>query len=252
MTLREFRRTPIYDAFYRGILDHWLDFGLAAAPTRTRVFIFERRNRPDFDERDRLVADLLQPHLTARAEAAETALRGAAALAALEEGASEDASGVVLCGRKGVIEFASPSSRAVLERYLGIENGRVPLAVLGRRKIRLAHADRRLDVRIAQTDNLHVLVLDERDTRIESSRRASGRSSSMWRSAKRTTRSRSNLGSPPPLWRSTSSTFTGSSAFQTGPPPPRASRDRELWDEALDHASLAHLRRLRAIQRTGC
>jgi DNA-binding CsgD family transcriptional regulator len=167
VTLREFRRTPIYDAFYRGILDHWLDFGLAAAPTRTRVFIFERRNRPDFDERDRLVADLLQPHLTARAEAAETALRGAAALAALEEGASEDASGVVLCGRKGVIEFASPSSRAVLERYLGIENGRVPLAVLGRRKIRLAHADRRLDVRIAQTDNLHVLVLDERDTRIE-------------------------------------------------------------------------------------
>ena len=150
-----------------GVLDHWLDVGLAAAPTRTRVFLFGRRNRPDFDERDRLVLDLLQPHLAARAEAAETALRGAAALAALEEGASEDASGVVLCGRKGVIEFASPSSRAVLERYLGIENGRVPLAVLGRRKIRLAHADRRLDVRIAQTDNLHVLMLDERDTRIE-------------------------------------------------------------------------------------
>ena len=167
LTLREFRRTPIYDAFYRGSIDHWLDFGLAPEPTRTRVFIFTRYKRPDFDERDRLVATLLQPHLAKRAEAAETALRGAAALAALEVGASDDASGVVLCGRKGVIEFASPSSRAVLERYLGIENGRVPLAVLGRRKIRVAHADRRLDVRIAQTDSLHVLMLDERDTRIE-------------------------------------------------------------------------------------
>jgi DNA-binding CsgD family transcriptional regulator len=167
VTLREFRRTPIYDAFYRGVLDHWLDFGLAAAPTKTRVFLFERRNRPDFDERDRLVADLLQPHLTARAEAAETALRGAAALTALEEGASADASGVVLCGPEGVIEFASPSSRAVLERYLGLENGRVPPAVLGRRKLQLAHADRRLDLRIAQTGSLRVLMLDERDTRIE-------------------------------------------------------------------------------------
>jgi DNA-binding CsgD family transcriptional regulator len=167
VTLREFRRTPVYDAFYRGILDHWLDVGLAAAPTKTRVFVFQRCNRPDFDERDRLVLDLLQPHLAARAEAAETAQRGAAALAALEEGSSDDAAGVVLCGPKGVIEFASPSSRAVLERYLGIENGRVPRAVLGRRKLRLAHADRRLDVRIAQTDSLHVLMLDERDTRIE-------------------------------------------------------------------------------------
>jgi DNA-binding CsgD family transcriptional regulator len=167
VTLREFRRTPIYDAFYRGVLDHWLDVGLAAAPTRTRVFIFDRRKRPDFDERDRLVADLLQPHLAARAEVAETALRGAAALAAVEEGTSDEAGRVVLCARQGVIEFASPSSRALLERYLGIENGRVPLAVLRRRKLRLAHAGRRLHVRIAQAGGLHVLMLDERDTRIE-------------------------------------------------------------------------------------
>src|SRR5437773_2052499 len=148
VTLREFRRTPIYDAFYRGVVDHWLDVGLAAAPTRTRVFIFVRYKRADFDERDRLVANLLQPHLAARAEAAEAALRGAAALAAVEEEASYEARRVVLCSRKGVIEFASPSSRALLERYVGIENGRVPAAVLGRRELLLAHADRRLHVRI--------------------------------------------------------------------------------------------------------
>lgn len=167
VTLREFRRTPIYDTFYRGSVDYWLDFGLAPEPTRTRVFIFTRYKRADFDERDRLVAALVQPYLAKRAEAAETASRGAEALAAIEEGTSEEASRVVLCSGTGVIEFASASSRALLEHYLGIENGRVPLAVLGRRKLRLAHADRRLDVRIAQTDNLHVLMLDERNTRIE-------------------------------------------------------------------------------------
>ena len=167
VTLREFRRTPIYDAFYRGSIDHWLDFGLAPEPTRTRVFIFTRYKRLDFDERDRLVATLLQPHLAKRAEAAEAACRGAEALAAIEEGKSDETSRVVLCSGTGAIEFASASSRALLERYLEIENGRVPLAVLGRRKLRLAHADRRLRVRIAQTGGLHVLMLDERDTRIE-------------------------------------------------------------------------------------
>src|SRR5690348_7709271 len=98
-TLREFRSTPIYDAFYLGDIDHWLDVGLAATPTRTRVFIFVRHNQPDFDERDRLVADLLQPHLAARADAAEAALRAAEALAAVESGASDGARHVVLCSR---------------------------------------------------------------------------------------------------------------------------------------------------------
>jgi DNA-binding NarL/FixJ family response regulator len=166
-TLREFRRRPIYDAFYRGLLDYWLDVGLPASPTKTRVFIFVRHKRADFDERDRLVADLLQPHLAGRAERAEAALHAAAALAAIEEGASDEAHHVVLCSGKGAIEFASPSSRALLQRYLEIENGRVPAEVLGRRKLCLAHADRRLHIRIAQTGGLNVLLLDERDMRID-------------------------------------------------------------------------------------
>jgi DNA-binding CsgD family transcriptional regulator len=166
-TLREFRRTPIYDAFYRGSIDHWLDVGLPATPTRTRVFIFLRHKRSDFDERDRLLADLLQPHLNERAETAEAALLGAAALAAVEEGATDDAGGVVLCSREGVIEYASPSSRALLKRFLDIDNGRVPAVVLRRSTLALNQGDRRLDVRIAHTGDLHVLMLNQHDTRIE-------------------------------------------------------------------------------------
>jgi DNA-binding CsgD family transcriptional regulator len=166
-TLSEFRRTEIYDAFYRGAVDHWLDVGLDAAPARTRVFIFVRYRQPDFDERDRLVAELLQPHLAARADAAEAALCAADALARVDEGTSTDTSRVVLCSCNGVIEFASQSSRALLHRYLGIRNGRIPSAVLGRRELRIERADHRLDIRIARTGGAHVLVLDEHNTRIE-------------------------------------------------------------------------------------
>ena len=167
MSLREFRRTAIYDAFYRGTIDHWLDVSLAPAPTKTRTFIFTRHKQPDFDERDRLIANLLQPHLAARAEAAEAALEATSALVAVEDGASEEPNGVVLCSHDGVIEFASPSSRALLERYLGIQNGRLAAGILRRRKILSAQGERRLYVRIARTGSLYVLLLDERDSRIE-------------------------------------------------------------------------------------
>jgi DNA-binding NarL/FixJ family response regulator len=167
VTLREFRRTPIYDAFYRGEVDHWLDVGLPPEPQRTRVFIFTRFNRADFDERDRLVAALLQPHLARRAEEAEAALRAAEALAAIEDGSIEEARRVVLCSGSGVIEFASASSRALLRRYLGLDNGRVPPSVLGRRKLTVQGGDGSLRIRIARTDNLYLLMLEERDARVE-------------------------------------------------------------------------------------
>ena len=166
-TLREFRRTAIYDVLYRGVYDYWLGVGFPGEPRRTRAFNFTRVGAADFDERDRLVAELLQPHLAGRAEAAAAAARAAAALAAVEEGAGDEASRVVLCSRRGVIEFASPSARGLLQRYLGVQNGRIPEDLLARRELVLAQPDRRLHVRIARTGGLHVLVLDERDTRVE-------------------------------------------------------------------------------------
>jgi DNA-binding NarL/FixJ family response regulator len=167
VTSREFRQTPIYDAYYRGGVDHWLDVGLAPEPARTRLFVFTRLGKDDFNERDRLVATLLQPQLADRAEEAEAALRAAEAMAAIEEGTIEEARRVVLCSASGVIEFGSASSRALLVRYLGLENGRVPTSVLARRALTLRDGDRTLRVRIARTDNLRLLMLEERDTRME-------------------------------------------------------------------------------------
>jgi DNA-binding NarL/FixJ family response regulator len=167
VTVREFRRVPMYDTFYRGQLDHWLDVGLPAEPARTRLFVFTRFDKDDFDERDRLVAGLLQPHLARRAEEAETALLAAEAMAAIEEDTLEEARRVVLCSASGAIEFGSASSRALLARYLGLDNGRVPTAVLARRELTLRDGDRSLQIRVARTDSLYVLMLEERDRRAE-------------------------------------------------------------------------------------
>ena len=166
-TLREFRRTPIYDAFYRGLLDHWLDVGLPATATRTRVFILTRHGGRDFDDRDKLVLDLLRPHLSARAEAVAAAERAAAALADLERGADDGATRVVLLSAQGVIDFVSPSARELLARYLGAESGRVPHELLARGEFLLERDGRRLQARVARTGGRHVLLLDERDMRIE-------------------------------------------------------------------------------------
>jgi DNA-binding CsgD family transcriptional regulator len=166
-TLAEFRRTPIYDAFYRGRLDHWFDFGLPALPDRTRVFVFVRHHAPDFTERDRLVASLVRPYLEARAREADTAARASVALAALAERASSEAHQVILCSSNGAIEFASPGARALLKRYLGVDNGRLPSALLGRKRIVLEDGDGLLTIGVARTGSLRVLMLDERDARLE-------------------------------------------------------------------------------------
>jgi DNA-binding NarL/FixJ family response regulator len=166
-TLREFRRTAIYDAYYRGELDYWLDVGLPATATRTRVFIFTRRGGQDFTERDRLVLELLRPHLESRLEAAETAARAAASLACAEDSSTGEAHSVVLCSSRGTIEFASPASRALLARFVGIENGSVPTALFDRATVVLAHGSERLTIRTAKSGELRVLLLDRDDTRLD-------------------------------------------------------------------------------------
>jgi DNA-binding CsgD family transcriptional regulator len=167
-TLREFRRTPIYDAFYRGELDYWLDVGLRATPTKTRVFIFVRHGGQDFTERDRVVLEVLRPHLEARATVAETAARAAASLAWAADSPGGEAPNVVLCSARGTIEFASPASRALLARFAGVENGRLPAILLERPTVVLAHGSERLTIRTAKSGELRILLLERTDTRAQS------------------------------------------------------------------------------------
>jgi DNA-binding CsgD family transcriptional regulator len=160
-----FRRTAIWDELYRyeGI-NYWLDVGLPAQEGVTRVFLFAHGTR-DFDDRDRLVLQLLEPHLERRAREVETRAAAVEALAAIE-GAGDRAGDVMLTTARGTIEFASARSRELLARYLGVANGAVPEAILGGTTV-TAGSGGRLTIRTARVGDLVVLLLGEDDARRE-------------------------------------------------------------------------------------
>jgi DNA-binding CsgD family transcriptional regulator len=171
VTQRQFRRTEIWNELYRDVgINHWLDVGLEASGKCTRMLIFTR-DRGDFDERDRLVLELLQPHLQRRYDRIRVTSEAVDALATLEERPANDPRHVVLCSPRGVIEFASPESRRLLAAYLQCLNGRVPdslLAALQRTpSLALERDGRRLTIRAAWSVGLLVLLLGEEDVRLE-------------------------------------------------------------------------------------
>lgn len=171
MSLADFRRTEIWDELYREKhLTDWLDVGVRPTGLHTRLFIFTR-NRGRFDERDRLVLDLLQPHLQQRLDRVQAAADAVDALGALETAVGDDPRHVVLCSGHGVIEFASPASRQLLGRYVGGANGTLPEPVAAR----LAHdgsfateerGGRRLTLRAVRSAGLLVVLLGEEDVRL--------------------------------------------------------------------------------------
>jgi DNA-binding CsgD family transcriptional regulator len=169
---RAFERTEIWNELYRAEdVRYWMDVGIAPTGPRTRVFIFTRSDC-DFDERDRLVLELLQPHLQQRYDRTRTAAEAADALATLEEGATDAFHDVVLCSDRGVMEFASPRSRRLLASYFGSENGSLPhglrAALSGPRgAVSIERDGRRLTVRAARLAGMLLLLLGEQDARLD-------------------------------------------------------------------------------------
>ena len=162
---RAFRRTAVWDEVYRyeGI-NYWLDIGLPPLEGVTRVFIFVHGTH-DFGERERLLLQLLGPHLERRA--CETEERAAAvdALSAVED-AGDHVDDVMLATARGTIEFASPRSRELLGRYLGVTNGEVPEEILVGTTVASGAAGR-LTIRPARVGDLVVLLLAEDDLRAQ-------------------------------------------------------------------------------------
>jgi DNA-binding NarL/FixJ family response regulator len=165
VTLRELHRLPLWNELYRpeGI-DYWLDMGLPMHHGHSRVFIAARGTR-DFGEREKLLLELLEPHLEQRARDVETAAAAVDALASVAE-AGDEAQDVVLATARGTIEFASPRSRALLRQYFGIANGTLPTALRSGTVVGRTPGGR-LTVRTARVDELVVLLLGEDDLRVE-------------------------------------------------------------------------------------
>lgn len=162
---RAFRRTAIWDELYRheGI-NYWLDIGIPPQEGVTGVFIFVHGTR-DFGDRERLLLQLLEPHLERRTKEVETCAAAVEALAAIEEPGGQPRDVVLATGR-GTIEFGSPHSRELLRSYLGLTNGAVPEAILSGTTVVPGDAGR-LTIRTARAGDLVVLLLAEEDARTE-------------------------------------------------------------------------------------
>jgi hypothetical protein len=117
---RDLRRLEIYSEWFSegGRLEFELEAGLPAPPWHTKIFLFHRDDR-DFRERDRMVVDVLRPHLAHLYEAASLR-RLAGSLAA---GAGEDGE-LVVVEEGGAVEFATAGARELLSRYY--DDGRGP------------------------------------------------------------------------------------------------------------------------------
>jgi DNA-binding CsgD family transcriptional regulator len=93
-----------------------LTVAIRSPPTHVRRFGFDRVDGR-FSERDRLVLDVLRPHLERLWRNAETRRRLRAAIAGLEWATEQDPKGVVLLAAGGRVEFSSPAASRLVRTY---------------------------------------------------------------------------------------------------------------------------------------
>jgi DNA-binding CsgD family transcriptional regulator len=121
MTLRQLRRSRIYAMWFRpGDIERELDVAIPSPPWHTKTFLFNRPRGRDFTERDRLVLDLLQPHLGRLWRAAQTRRRLRAATVALESASDQAPRGLIILTSDGRIDFASSAARRLIRDHFGL------------------------------------------------------------------------------------------------------------------------------------
>lgn len=131
LTQRELHRTWAYDfGFAPFEIEYQLEVSIPSPPWHTKTFLFNRSGGGrDFTERDRLVLDLLQPHLGRLWHGARTRRLLKAALASLGQASERDSRGVILLV-DGEVEFASaPARRLLSEFFPGVSADRLPVAL---------------------------------------------------------------------------------------------------------------------------
>jgi DNA-binding CsgD family transcriptional regulator len=132
LTQRELRRTWLYDNFFAPFdIEYELEVPIPSPLWHTKTFLFGRSGGRDFTERDRLLLDLLQPHLARLWLAARTHRLLSSALAELDRVDEHDPRGVILLGRGGEVEFASPPTERLLREFFPVRSaGRLPAALV--------------------------------------------------------------------------------------------------------------------------
>ena len=118
MSARQFRRTGIYQEFYRHIdADHQLALVLSERGAAADIGIAIHRKHRAFGERDRALLNFLRPHLI---QARANALAFTAAdrqQQALADSLAAFHAGVVLLRPNGAVAWATPRARELLEQF---------------------------------------------------------------------------------------------------------------------------------------
>jgi len=120
ITQRQFRRTAHYNEFGRrlGGLEHQMAFTFPARPPLVAGVGLNRHGAPDFSERDRLVLELLRPHLVQAYRNAAAVSEMRADVALLLAGAEAEGSAVAILSADGRrLRVATPRAREWLRRY---------------------------------------------------------------------------------------------------------------------------------------
>lgn len=115
MTSRELRASELWEFRFKpfGKLDE-LSAGISRSRRHTKTFLFHADR--EFEERDRLVLDLLRPHLAALYSRAAERRRAAASLAAFEAGAGETR-GAIVIDSNGRVELMTATARRLAAAY---------------------------------------------------------------------------------------------------------------------------------------
>jgi DNA-binding CsgD family transcriptional regulator len=131
LTKRELHRTWAYDyGFAPFDIEYQLEVSIPSPLWHTKTFLFNRSGGRDFTERDRLVLNLLQPHLARFWRVARTNRLLKSALAEVDRLDERCGRGVILLGLGGDVEFASvPARRLMREFFPGVGTDRLPVGV---------------------------------------------------------------------------------------------------------------------------
>jgi len=117
LTQREFHQLGLYCEFYRGLeIEYQLALSLPASPSHIIGFTLNRR-RHDFSERERLLLNLLRPHMVrayANAKAVTLMRRRVAA-----SGSDDAAYGLIGLDRSGRVREWTDEARHLIGMYFG-------------------------------------------------------------------------------------------------------------------------------------
>jgi DNA-binding CsgD family transcriptional regulator len=183
MTQRRFHRTPIYNEFFRRVgLEYQIAKGLPGPPGLVTSVSLLRRGR-DFSERDRLLLDLLRPHLNRAYRNAQTVDAMQGELAALRNGVEALDHGLVILDTEDRVVLMTTRARQWMQDYFErlpaagpppslvswIRHARRPLgrpddASTPPEPLTLGRDARQLVVRLVPTGEQSVLMLTERHT----------------------------------------------------------------------------------------